>query len=74
LHGAAEHVQREHGAGQEQPIAVDALELLDRDALAARNPHQVGEQQVDVTHLRATAEPGTRLLEVRELRHGNPVV
>ena len=47
LHRSAEDVEREHRRGQQQAVAVDALEFLGRDPLAARNPHQVGQQQVD---------------------------
>jgi hypothetical protein len=51
---------------------VDALEFGHRHALAARNAHLVGQQQVDVAHLGMLGEPGAGLLEIRELRHGNP--
>ena len=52
LHRAAKHVEREHGARQQQAVAVHALEFGDGYALAARNAHLVGEQQVDEAHLR----------------------
>ena len=72
LHGAAEHVEREHRCRQQHALPVHALEFLDGDALAARNAHLVRQQQVDVAHLRVLGEPGTGLLEIRCVRHGNP--
>ena len=74
LHRAATHVEREHRRRQQQAVTVHALQLLDRDALAPRDAHLVGEQQVDASHQRPPAEPGARLADVRELRHANPVV
>ncbi len=51
---------------------MDALEFRNRNALAARDAHQVREQQVDGANLAVALEPGARLLEIRELRHGIP--
>jgi hypothetical protein len=72
LHGAAEHVEREHRGRQHQAGAVHAFEFGRRDTLATRDPHEVGQQQVHVTHLRVLREPGAGRLEFRELRHGTP--
>ncbi len=74
LHRAAEHVECEHRAGQQQAHAVHALEFSGRDALAAGDSHEVGEQQIDVAHLRMTLEPGGGRAEFRKLRHVTPVV
>jgi hypothetical protein len=72
LHRAAQHVEREHGAGQQQPGTVHSLEFRHRDALAARDAHQVRKQQVDCADLRVAGQPGPRLLEVRGVRHDDP--
>ena len=74
LHGSAEYVQREHRPGKQQTVTVNAFEFVHRHALAARDAHLVGQQQVDGTHLRVVRKPGTRLLVIRELRHVTPVV
>jgi hypothetical protein len=72
LHRAAEDVEREHRRGQQQPLRVHALELGNRDTFAARDTHEVCEQQVHETNLRVAAEPGGRLPVLRELRHEGP--
>ena len=53
---------------------VDAFEFGRRDTLAARDAHEVGEQQIDAAHLRMTLEPGGGRPEIRKLRHETPVV
>ena len=74
LDRAAQHVEREHGAGQQQPVAVHALEFADGYPLAARNAHLVGEQQVDKAHPGVLVQPGSGLRKVRELRHDDPIM
>ena len=72
LHRAAEHVEREHRRRQQQSVAHDRFQLFDRHALAARDAHLVGQQQVDVAHLRVFRHPRAYPLVIRWLRHLDP--
>jgi hypothetical protein len=74
LDGAAEHVQREHGARQKKAAAVHLRQLSNRNALSARDSAQVGEQHVHKARLRMLLEKRGQLGSGVDDRHrGQPV-